>query len=54
MEFWSWIDCLVNAYKFVALIIFVWLIYNIYYKKKYKKFNVFRKIWKTLCTSLLF
>lgn len=46
MEFWSWIDCLVNAYKFVALIVFVWLIYNIYYKKSIRNLMYLEKYGK--------
>lgn len=46
MEFWSWIDCLVNAYEFVALIVFVWLIYNIYYKKSIRNLMYLEKYGK--------
>lgn len=54
MEFWSWIDCLVNAYKFVSLIVFVWLIYNIYYKKSIRNLMYLEKYGKhyvPLCYS---
>lgn len=54
MEFWSWIDCLVNAYKFVSLIVFVWLIYNIYYKKSIRNLRCLGKYGKRhvfLCYS---